>query len=105
MIRHNSQLCTIRLNDYNTLFHFKIKSYILFWALVFKDYRLYHKPISIVVLNALGGKFLISGITSTYLFKTYDLIFDFFLSQHKFNLNYNVFSLNIFFVVIGVVYC
>jgi hypothetical protein len=30
MPHHNSQLRTIGLNDYNTLFHFEIESYTLF---------------------------------------------------------------------------
>jgi hypothetical protein len=47
---------------------------------------------------------LISGTASTYLLKTYDLIMDFLLSQHKTNLNHDVFGTNTFLVVIGVMY-
>jgi hypothetical protein len=47
---------------------------------------------------------LISGTISTYLLKTYDLILDFLLSQHKTNLNHDVFVKNTFLVVIGVMY-
>jgi hypothetical protein len=84
MPRHNSQLRTIGLNDYNTLFHFKIESYTLFWALVSKDHRLYHKThVDYGSLNTLGDMHLISGTASTYLLKTYNLILDFLLSQHK----------------------
>jgi hypothetical protein len=55
-------------------------------------------------MNALSGKFLISGTASTYLLKTYDLILDFLFSQHKTNLNHDVFGTNTFLVVIGVMY-
>jgi hypothetical protein len=55
-------------------------------------------------LNVLGGKSLINGTVSTYLLKTYDLILDFLLSQHKTNLNHDVFVKNTFLVVIGVMY-
>jgi hypothetical protein len=48
---------------------------------------------------------LVSGTASTYLLMTYDLILDFLLSQHKLNLNDNVFEMNIFLGVIGVEYC
>jgi hypothetical protein len=48
---------------------------------------------------------LISGTTSTCLLKTYDLILDFLISQHKTNLNHDVFGTNTFLVVIGVMYC
>jgi hypothetical protein len=56
-------------------------------------------------LNTLVGNPLISGTASTYLLMTYDLILDFLLSQHKLNLNHNVFEMNIFLGVIGVEYC
>jgi hypothetical protein len=49
-----------------------------------------------------GGKPLISDTASTYLLRTYDLILDFLLSQHKTNLNHDVFGTNTFLVVIGV---
>jgi hypothetical protein len=53
----------------------------------------------------MGGKPLISGTASTYLLRTYDLIMDFLLSQHKLNLDYVVFGTNTFLVIIGVEYC
>jgi hypothetical protein len=85
----------IRLNDYNALFHFEIESYTDFGPLVSKDHQLYHKPMSIVCsLNELDGKPLISGSAGTYLLKTYDLILNFLISQHKLNINHDVFSIN-----------
>jgi hypothetical protein len=56
-------------------------------------------------LNALGGRHSISGTISTYLLRTYDLIFDFLLSQHKTNLNHDVFDTDTFLVVIEVENC
>jgi hypothetical protein len=53
----------------------------------------------------MGSKSLISGTASTYLLKTYDLILDFLPSQHKTNLNHDVFGMNTFLVVIRVMYC
>jgi hypothetical protein len=43
MLHHDSQLRTVRLNAYNTLFHFKIESRANFGPLVSKDHILYHK--------------------------------------------------------------
>jgi hypothetical protein len=43
MLHHDSQLRTIRLNDYNTLFHFEIESHADFGPLVSKDHMFYHK--------------------------------------------------------------
>jgi hypothetical protein len=43
MLHHDSQLHTIRLNDYNTLFYFEIESQADFGPLVSKNHRLYHK--------------------------------------------------------------
>jgi hypothetical protein len=44
-------------------------------------------------LNTLGGQPLVSGSTSIFLLKTYDLILDIFLlSQHIHN--YNMFDMN-----------
>jgi hypothetical protein len=43
MLHYNSQLHTIRLNDYDTLFHFEIESHADFGPLVSKDHKLYHK--------------------------------------------------------------
>jgi hypothetical protein len=45
-------------------------------------------------LNELDGKPLISGFAGTYLLKTYDLILNFLISQHKLNINHDVFSIN-----------
>jgi hypothetical protein len=56
-------------------------------------------------LNTLKGNPLVSGTVSTYLFKTYDLILDFLLSQHKLNFNHDVFGINTFLVVMAVEYC
>jgi hypothetical protein len=42
---------------------------------------------------------------NSYLLKTYYLILDILNSQHKLNLNYDVFDMNKRFVVIGVKYC
>jgi hypothetical protein len=72
------------LSDLMTTTHFSIlKSNLIlnFRPLVSKDHKLYHKThVDYGSLNALGGKSLISGIVSTYLLKTYDLILDFLLS-------------------------
>jgi hypothetical protein len=43
MLHHDNQLRSIRLSDYNTLFHFEIESHSNFGSLVSKDHRLYHK--------------------------------------------------------------
>jgi hypothetical protein len=43
MLYHNSQLRTIRLNNYNTLFHFEIESHVNFRPSISKNHRLYHK--------------------------------------------------------------
>jgi hypothetical protein len=43
MLHHDNQLRTIRLNDYNTLFHFEIESHTDFGPLVSKNHTLYHK--------------------------------------------------------------
>jgi hypothetical protein len=43
MLHHDSQLCIIRLNGYNTLSHFEIESHADFEHLLSKDHRLYHK--------------------------------------------------------------
>jgi hypothetical protein len=41
-----------------------------------------------------GCKSLVSISVNSYLLKTYDLIFDILLSQHKLNFNNNVFGMN-----------
>jgi hypothetical protein len=43
MLHHDSQLRTIRLNDYNILFYFKIEYHVDFESLVSKGHRLYYK--------------------------------------------------------------
>jgi hypothetical protein len=43
MLHHDSKLRTIRLNDYNTLFHFEIDSHTDFGYLISKDHMLYYK--------------------------------------------------------------
>jgi hypothetical protein len=55
-------------------------------------------------MNALGDKSLISGSTNSCLLKTYYLILNILLSQHKLNLNHDVFGMNTRLVVIGVKY-
>jgi hypothetical protein len=78
---------------------------ILFWPLVSKNHRLYHKThVDYGSLNALGGKSSISISANFYLLKTYDLILGILLSQHKLNLNHDVFGMNTQLVVIGLKY-
>jgi hypothetical protein len=43
MLHHDSQLRIIRLNNYNTFFHFKIESHADFGHLVSKNHRIYYK--------------------------------------------------------------
>jgi hypothetical protein len=43
MLHHDSQLRTIRLNDYNILFHFEIEYHTDFGHLVSKNHMLYYK--------------------------------------------------------------
>jgi hypothetical protein len=106
MKRHNSQLRTIRLNDHHIPFHFETETYTYFGPLVSKNYRLHHKThVDCGSLNALGDKSLINRSANSYLLKTYYLILDILLSQHKLNLNHNVFGMNTRHVVIGVKYC
>jgi hypothetical protein len=97
------------LSDLTTATQFSIlKSNLIlnFGPSISKDHRLYHKiHVDCGSLNALDGKFLISGTASTYLLKTYELILNFLLSQHKTNLNHDVFGMNTFLIVIGVMYC
>jgi hypothetical protein len=70
------------------------------------NHRLHHKiHVDCGSLNALGGKSLINRSANSYLLKTYYLILDILLSQHKLNLNHGVFGMNTRLVVIGVKYC
>jgi hypothetical protein len=79
---------------------------ILFWPLVSKNYRLHHKThVDCGSLNALGGKSLISKSANSCLLKTYYLILDILLSQHKLDLHHNVLDMNTRLVVVGVNYC
>jgi hypothetical protein len=55
MLYYDSQLCTIRLNDYNTLFLFEIESHADFGPLVLKNHRLYHKTHADCVLSEHTG--------------------------------------------------
>jgi hypothetical protein len=43
MLHYDNQLRTIRLNDYNTFFHFKIEPHTDFGPLLSKNHRLRHK--------------------------------------------------------------
>jgi hypothetical protein len=91
------------LSDY---FHFKTEIYTYFGPLVSKNYQLHHKThVDCGSLNALGDKSLISRSANSCLHKTYYLILDILLSQHKLNLNHDVFGMNTRLVVIGVKYC
>jgi hypothetical protein len=56
-------------------------------------------------LIALDDKSLVSRSTNSCLLKTYNLISNIFLPQHKLNLNQDVFGMNTRLVVIGVKYC
>jgi hypothetical protein len=95
MKRHNSQLCTIRLNDYHIPFHFETETYAYFGHLVSENHELYHKThVDCGSLNTLGGKSLVSRSVNSYLLKTYYLILYILLSQHKLNFDHNVFGMN-----------
>jgi hypothetical protein len=84
----------------------KQKLILNFEPLVSKNHQLYHKTyVDYASLNAMGDKSLISRSVNSYLLKTHDLILDIFLSQHKLNLNHDVFGMNTRLVVIGVKYC
>jgi hypothetical protein len=72
MFHHDDQLRIIRLNDYNTLFHFKIESHAGFRPLVSKIICSTVKSMSTMYsLNTLSGQTLVSGSASTFLLKTY----------------------------------
>jgi hypothetical protein len=53
-------------------------------------------------LNALGGRSLVSRSANSCLLKTYYLVLDILLSQHKLNLNHDVFGMNTRLVIIRV---
>jgi hypothetical protein len=64
-LRHNSQLRTMRLNNYHTPFHSEKDSHLILGPLVSKNHRLSLKPMSPTCsLNTLGGKPFINGSAS-----------------------------------------
>jgi hypothetical protein len=64
-LRHNSQLRTIRLNDYHAPFHSEKDSHLILGLLVSKNHRLSLKPIpAMCSLNTLGGKPFVNGSAS-----------------------------------------
>jgi hypothetical protein len=105
----NILIASYVLSNLTTTIHFSILKQnliLIFGPLVSKNHRLYHKThVDCGSLNTLDCKSLISRSTNSYLLKTYDLILDILRSQHKLNLNYNVFGINTRLVVIGVKYC
>jgi hypothetical protein len=97
------------LSDLTTTIHISVlkqKLILILGSLVSKNYRLHNKThVDCGSLNALGGKSLIRRSTNSFSLKTYCLILDILLSQHKLNLNHDVFSMNTRLVVIWVKYC
>jgi hypothetical protein len=92
-------------HNYHIPFHFETEIYIYFWTLSIQESStLPYTHVDYGSLNALGGKSLISRSTNSCLLKTYDLILHIVLSQHKCNLNHDVFGMNTWLVVIGVKY-
>jgi hypothetical protein len=64
-LRHNSQLRTIRLNNYHSPFHFEKDSHLILGPLVSKNHRLSLKlMLATCSLNTLGGKPFINGSAS-----------------------------------------
>jgi hypothetical protein len=64
-LRHNSQLRTIRLNNYHAPFHPEKDSHIILGPLVSKNHRLSLKPMPATCsLNTLGGKPFVNGSAS-----------------------------------------
>jgi hypothetical protein len=64
-LRHNSQLRTIRLNNYHTHFHSEKDSHLILRPLVSKNHRLSLKPMPATCsLNTLGGKPFLNGSAS-----------------------------------------
>jgi hypothetical protein len=64
-LRHNSQLRTIRLNNYHATFHSEKNSHPILGPLVSKNHRLSLKPMSATCsLNTLGGKPFVNGSAS-----------------------------------------
>jgi hypothetical protein len=96
------------LSDLKTTIHLSVlkhKLILILGPLVSKNYWLYHKThVDCGSLNVLGGKSLISKSVNYCLLMTYYLILDILLSQHKLNLNHDVFCMNTWLIVIGVKY-
>jgi hypothetical protein len=71
-LRHNSQLCTTRLNNYHAPFHSEIDSHLILEPLVSKNHRLSLKPMPATCsLNTLGGKPFVNGSASICLVLMY----------------------------------
>jgi hypothetical protein len=61
-LRHNSQLRTIKLNNYHTHFHSEKDSHLILGSLVSKNHRFSLKPMPATCsLNTLGGKPFVNG--------------------------------------------
>jgi hypothetical protein len=64
-LRHNSQLRTIRLNNYHAPFHSEKNSHLILGTLVSKNHRLSLKPMPATCsLNTLSGKLFVNGSAS-----------------------------------------
>jgi hypothetical protein len=64
-LRHNSQLRTIRLNNYHAPFHSENDSHLILGLLVSKNHRFSLKPMAVTCsLNTLGGKPFVNGSVS-----------------------------------------
>jgi hypothetical protein len=64
-LRHNTQLRTIRLNNYHAHFHSEKDSHLILGHLVSKNHRLSLKPMPTTCsLNTLGGKPFVNGSAS-----------------------------------------
>jgi hypothetical protein len=78
------------LSDLTTIIYlsiFETESYTYFWILSIQEsLALPYTHVDCSFLNALDDKSLISRSVNSYLLKTYDLILDILLSQHKLNL-------------------
>jgi hypothetical protein len=67
-LRHNSQLHTIRLNNYHAPFHSEKDSHLILVPLVSKNHSLSLKPMPVTCsLNTLGGKPFVNESVSIYL--------------------------------------
>jgi hypothetical protein len=71
-LRHNSQLRTMRLNNYHAPFHSEKDSHLILEPSVSKNYRLSLKPMpAMCSLNTLGGKPFVNGSASICLVLMY----------------------------------